>query len=60
MTPNGKKSIHQTVVIIAAFMLNIVKNGGLSKMRKVDVLNFPWAYSTDILTKIDNALGSFM
>ena len=36
------------------------QNGGLSKMRKVDVLNFPWAYSTDILTKIDNALGSFM
>ena len=37
-------------------MLNNSNNLGLSKTKKVDVLNFPGATSTDILTKIDNVL----
>ena len=37
-------------------MLNNINNRGISKTKKVDVLNFPGATSTDILTKIDDAL----
>ena len=37
-------------------MLNNVSNRGLLKKKNVDVLNFPRASSTDILTKIDNVL----
>ena len=37
-------------------MLNNVNNRGLSKMKKVDVLNLPVATSIDILTKTDDVL----
>ena len=37
-------------------MLNNINNRGLSKTKKVDVLNFLGATSTNILTKIDDVL----
>ena len=37
-------------------MLNNVNNRGLSKMKKVDVLNLPVATSIDILTKTEDVL----
>ena len=37
-------------------MLSNINNRGISKTKKVDVLNFPGATSTDILTKIDDVL----
>ena len=36
------------------FMLNNINSRGLSKSKEVDVLNFPGATSSDILTKIDH------
>ena len=37
-------------------MLNNVNNRGLSKIKKVDVMNLPVATSIDILTKTDDVL----
>lgn len=34
-------------------MLNNINSRGLSKTKKVNVLNFPGAISTEIFTKID-------
>ena len=45
------------VVIIDDSMLNNISNRGLSKTKKVDVLNFLGATSTNILTKIDDVLN---
>ena len=37
-------------------MLNNINSNGLSKSKLVDVLNFPGATSSDVLTKIDDVL----
>ena len=37
-------------------MLNNINAGGLSKSKKVDVLNFPGATSSDIVNEIDEVL----
>ena len=37
-------------------MLNNTNNRGLSKTKKIDLLNFPGSTSTDILTKIVDVL----
>ena len=38
-------------------MLNNIDSRGLSKLKEVDVLNFPGATSADVLTKIDDVLN---
>ena len=38
-------------------MLNNINSRGLSKSKEVDVLNFPGATSSDVLTKIDDVLN---
>ena len=38
-------------------MLNNINSRGLSKLKEVDVLNFPGATSSDVLTKIDDVLS---
>ena len=38
-------------------MLNSINSCGLSKSKEVDVLNFPGATSSDVLTKIDDVLN---
>ena len=48
MTPYMKKKA------LKIFMLNNINSRGLSKSKEVDVLNFPGASSSDILTKIDH------
>ena len=45
------------VIIIGDSMLNNVNSRGLSKSKKVEVLNFPGATSNDILGKIDDVLN---
>ena len=49
-----KKSKH--VVIIGDSMLNNINGKGLSKSKKVDILNIPGAISGDIVDKIDGVL----
>ena len=44
------------VIIIGRSKPNNVNNSGLSKSKKVEVLNFPGAASTDIFNKMDNIL----
>ena len=51
-----KEDSSNKVVIIGDSILNNINNRKLSKTKKVDVLNFPGATSTDILTKIDDVL----
>ena len=48
---SNKKS--KNVVIIRDSMLNNINSKGLSKSKKVDVLNIPGATSSDIVDKID-------
>ena len=43
-----KEDSSNKVVILGDSILNNINNSGLSKMKKVDVLNFPGATSTDI------------
>ena len=60
MTPYIKKKtlkIYQTKLAIGDSMLNNINSRGLSKSKKVDVLNFPGATSSDVLTKIDDVLN---
>ena len=38
-------------------MVNNIKSRHLSKSKEVDVLNFPGATSSDVLTKIDDVLN---
>ena len=45
------------VIIIGDSMLNNVNSRGISKSKKVEVLNFPGATSNDILRKIDDVLN---
>ena len=47
---NGKAK--KEVIIIVDSMLNNTNNWGLSKSKKVEVLNFPGATSKDIIEKI--------
>ena len=51
-----KKDSSNKVMVMDDSMLNNISNHGLSKTKKVDVLNFPGATSTVILTKVDNVL----
>ena len=58
MVPYMKKkalkieNLSNKVVIIGDSMLNNIKSCGLSKLKEVDVLNFPGAGRADVLTKI--------
>ena len=56
-----KKSINdktkKEVIIIGDSMLNNINNRGLSKSKKVEVLNFQGATSSDIIGKIDDVLN---
>ena len=52
---NGKA--RKEVIIIGDSMLNNINNRGLSKSKKVEVLNFPGATSKDIIGKIDDVLN---
>ena len=45
-----KENSSNKVVIICGSILNNINDRGLSKTKKIDVLNFPGASSTDILT----------
>ena len=53
----GTEDLSNKVVIIGDSMLNNINSRGLSKSKKVDVLNFPGATSSDVLTKIDDVLN---
>ena len=58
MTPYMKKKsiedlLNETVAIDDS-MLHSINSRGLSKSKEVDVLNFPGATSSDVLTKIDD------
>ena len=46
----------KAVIIVGNSMLNNVNGRGLSKSKKVEVINFPGATSTDIVEKIDDIL----
>ena len=48
--------IKKDVVIIGDSMLNNVNSCGLSKSKKVEVLNIPGANSTHIVNKMDDIL----
>ena len=52
---NGKA--RKEVIIIGDSMLNNINNRGLSKSKKVEVLNFPGATSNDIVGKTDDVLN---
>ena len=39
-------------------MLNNINSRGLSKFKKVEVLNYPGATSSDIIDKIDDVLDA--
>ena len=49
----GTEDLSNKVVIIGDFILNNINSRGLFKSKEVDVLNFPGATSSDVLTKID-------
>ena len=51
----GIEDLSNKVVITGDSMLN--NSRGLSKSKEVDVLNFPGATSSDVLTKIDDVLN---
>ena len=53
----GIEDLSNKVVVISNFMLNSINSCGLSKSKEVDVLNFPGATSSDVLTKIDDVLN---
>ena len=53
-TSNNKTS--NNVVVIGDCMLNNINARGLFKSKKVDILNFPGATSSDIVNKIDEVL----
>ena len=53
----GIEDLSNKVVVIGDSMLNNINCRGLSKSKEVDVLNFPGATSSDILTKIDGVLN---
>ena len=61
MTPYMKKKsiedlLNETVAIDDS-MLHSINSRGLSKSKEVDVLNFPGATSSGVLTKIDDVLN---
>ena len=45
------------VIIIGDSVLNNINSRGLSKSKKVEVLNFPGTTSKDIIGKIDDVLN---
>ena len=51
------EDLSNKVVITGYSMLNNIDSRGLSKSKEVDVLNFPGATSSDVLTKIDDVLN---
>ena len=51
------EDLSNKVVIIGDSMLNNINSRGLSKSKEVDVLNFPGATCSDVLTKIDDVLN---
>ena len=53
----GIEDLSNKVVVIGDSMLNNINSRGLSKSKEVDVLNFPGATSSDVLTKIDDVLN---
>ena len=53
----GIEDLSSKVVIIGDSMLSNINSRGLSKSKEVDVLNFPGATSSDVLTKIDDVLN---
>ena len=53
----GIEDLSNKVVIIGDSMLNNINSRGLSKSKEVDVLNFPGATNSDVLTKIDDVLN---
>ena len=50
----GIEDLSNKVVVIGDSILNNINSRGLSKSKEVDVLNFPGATSSDVLTKIDD------
>ena len=53
----GIEDLSNKVVVIGDSMLNNINSCGLSKSKEVDVLHFPGATSSDVLTKIDDVLN---
>ena len=53
----GIEDLSNKVVPLGDSMLNNINSCGLSKSKEVDVLNFPGATSSDVLTKIDDVLS---
>ena len=53
----GIEDLSNKVVPLGDSMLNNINSCGLSKSKEVDVLNFPGATSSDVLTKIDDVLN---
>ena len=53
----GIEDLSNKVVVIGDSILNNINSRGLSKLKEVDVLNFPEATSSDVLTKIDDVLN---
>ena len=53
----GIEDLSNKVVVIGDSMLSNINSRGLSKLKEVDVLNFPGATSSDVLTKIDDVLN---
>ena len=51
---NNKKS---NLVVLGDSMLNSINGWGISKSKKVYLLNFPRATSSDIMNKTDEELG---
>ena len=52
---NGK--VRKEVIIIGDSMLSNFNSRGLSKSKKVDVLNFPGVTSNSLIGKIDDVLN---
>ena len=57
MEKSVNDKVRKEVIIIGESMLNNIKSQGLSKSKKVEVLNFPGATSRDIVGKIDDVLN---
>ena len=53
----GIEDLSNKEVIIGDSMLNNINSRGLSKSKKVDLLNCPVATSSDVLTEIDDVLN---
>ena len=57
MEKSTNDKARKEVIIIGVSMLNNINSCGLSKLKKVEVLNSPGATSNDIVGKIDDVLN---